>query len=419
MIDRLIFLSVPGLRQRDLRDPKLAPHLHELWCRGGGVELTPSFPCVTSPVQANMLTGVGPREHGVIANGFYHRERGQVDFWVGRHDVICRPTFFTRLARERPELTSAVWHAQNIKGADATSIVTPSPIHEPDGRTLPWCYSKPEGLYAAMAADLGHFPLQHYWGPLAGIESTRWILDGAWWLARRHAPHFQYVYIPHLDYAGQKYGPDSPEALRAVGEFDVALGEFMRRYAELPGAERMAWVLAGEYAMTAVNGAVFPNRVLRRAGLLKVKVEGGCEYLDVAGSAAFAMVDHQVAHVFVRPGGGAMPEGGQDARPPKVRGGQDACPPVVDLVAELFRDEPGVAEVVVGPERAALGMDNPRSGDMILISRPDKWFAYYWWEDDAVAPPFARTVDTDLARPQARKDGCQNVEARSMSAITP
>lgn len=382
MIDRLMFLSIPGLRPRDLRDPNFTPHLHQLWSHGGWAELVPTFPCVTSPVQANMLTGAGPGEHGVIANGFYHRRRGQVEFWVGRHGVIEREALFTRLARERPERTSAAWHAQNIKGADATFIVTPAPIHKPDGRTLPWCYSKPEGLYAELAADLGQFPLQHYWGPLAGIQSTRWIMEGALWLARRHAPHFQYVYIPHLDYAGQKFGPDSPEALRAVGELDAAVGDFMKRYGELPEAERTAWVLAGEYAMTAVSGAVFPNQILRRAGLLKVKVKEGREYLDLAGSDAFAMVDHQVAHVFVRPGGAPRPEGGRGA-----------CSPTAEAVADLFRDEPGVADVIVGRERAALGMDHPRSGEVILISRPDRWFAYYWWMDDAMAPPFARTVD--------------------------
>lgn len=368
MVEQLVLLSIPGLRPGDLHDPNLTPTLHRLALDGASCPLVPTFPCVTSPVQATMLTGRGPREHGVIANGFYWPDRQAVEFWVAHHNVIERETFFSTLARRRPELTSAVWHAQNIKGADANWIVTPSPIHEPDGRTRLWCYSKPEDLYPRLLADLGHFPLQHYWGPLAGIQSTKWILEGALWLAERHAPNFHYIYIPHLDYAAQKYGPDTSQAAAALGEFDTVLGDFMERYRQLPGGERVAWVLAGEYALTTVTKAVHPNRVLREAGLLKVQMVGGAEHLDIPASGAFAMVDHQLAHVFAT----------------KVE---------PDAVADLFRGIDDVQDILVGRERAALGMDHPRAAPVILISRPDSWFTYYWWLDDAAAPPFARTVD--------------------------
>ncbi len=315
-----------------------------------------------------MLTGCSPAEHGVIANGFYHPDRRQVEFWVGRHQVIERPTFFTRLAQERPGMTSAAWHAQNIKDADATFIITPEPIHEADGSTKLWCYSKPNGLYEELLTPLGHFPLQHYWGPLANIQSTRWILEAALWLAEKHAPNFQFIYIPHLDYAAQKFGPNSREAAEALAELDAALADFMEGYSRLPSAKDTAWLLAGEYALTEVSGAIHPNHVLREAGLLKVREENGHEYLDLAGSDAFAMVDHQFAHVFVNRGD---PE----------------------QVAELFAGFDEIPDIIVGRERAAIGMDHPRSAPVILISRPDKWFAYYWWLDDAAAPPFAHTVD--------------------------
>lgn len=363
-----MFLSIPGLRPKDVHDPGLTPTLYRLAREGASCSLVPTFPCVTSPVQASMLTGAGPAEHGVIANGFYWPDRGEVEFWVARHGVLDRPSFFARLSKERPDLTSAVWHAQNIKDAAATYIVTPAPIHEPDGTTKLWCYSKPDGLYERLLEDLNHFPLQHYWGPLANIESTKWIIEGALWLAERHAPNFQYVYIPHLDYAAQKSGPDSRAAADALSELDVVLADFLKRYHALPGADETAWVLVGEYALTAVDGVVHPNRVLREAGLLSIRKEQGCEYLDVDGSDAFAMVDHQFAHVYVN------------------RGDPEA-------VADLFRRDDDVADIVVGRERAAIGMDYPRCAPVILISRPDRWFSYYFWMDDRAAPPFARTVD--------------------------
>ncbi len=366
-----MLLSIPGLRPGDVHDPKLTPTLYQLAGRGEVRPMTPTFPCVTSPVQAGMLTGVGPSGHGVIANGFYHADRGQVEFWVGRHSVIERPTFFTRLAQERPQITSAAWHLQNIKDADATFIVTPAPIHEPDGTTRLWCYSKPEGLYQELLTPLGHFPLQHYWGPLASIQSTRWILEGVLWLAQHRAPRLQYVYLPHLDYASQKSGATSHEAATALEELDKVLADFLERYETLmggPGAGKTAWILAGEYALTDVSGAVFPNRILREAGLLRIREHRGHEYVDLQASDAFAMVDHQFAHVYVNRGD-------------------------PQRVAELFAHLHDIPDIIVGRQRAALGMDHPRSAPVILISRPDRWFAYYWWLDDDAAPPFARTVD--------------------------
>ena len=41
------------------------------------------------------------------------------------------------------------------------------------------------------------------------------------------------------------------------------------------------------------------NRVLREHGLIAVRDELGRELLDAGASAAFAVADHQVAHVYV------------------------------------------------------------------------------------------------------------------------
>jgi hypothetical protein len=246
--------------------------------------------------------------------------------------------------------------------------VTPSPIHEPDGTTKLWCYSKPEGLYEELLAELGHFPLQHYWGPLANIESSKWILEAALREAKRRPPNFHYIYIPHLDYQAQRFGPTSAQAKAALAEFDGVLADFVKRYDELAVAESTAWIVAGEYAMTDVSRVVHANRLLREAGCLALRIDDGHEYLVPRDSSAFAMVDHQCAHVYVQ--------------------GND-----VARVAEVFQGRPGVAQVLVGETRKEFGMNHPRCGEIVLISEPDAWFSYYWWLDDAAAPPFARTVD--------------------------
>jgi len=367
MTEHLLLLSIPGLRSGDVgpATPTLAR-----WAEAGALAgLTPTFPCLTSPVQASMLTGAPPARHGVIANGFCHRDRNQVEFWVGRNDVVAGEQVWDALRDRRPGLTSAVWHAQNIKDAAADYIVTPAPIHEPDGTTKPWCYSKPDGLYQELLDDLGHFPLQHYWGPLAGIGSTQWILAGARWLIDRHRPNFHYVYLPHLDYAAQKSGPDSPQAAGALAELDRELTTFDQYLRESPIADDLVILAVSEYALTPVTAAVYPNRHLREAGLLALDTRDGAEHVHLADSAAFAMVDHQLAHVYCRDAQATVRAG-------EVLGGID-----------------GIESVHAAADRAAIGLDHERSGEIVLIAQPDRWFAYYWWLDDVAAPPFARTVD--------------------------
>jgi len=378
MTDHLILLSIPGLRPRDVG--AATPTLRA-WAQSGTLAvLTPTFPCVTSPVQASMLTGTTPGQHGVIANGFYHRDRHEVEFWTAPNAVVAGEPVWDALRCRRPGFTTAVWHAQHIKGASADFIVTPAPIHEPDGTTKLWCYSKPDGLYQQLLDELGHFPLQHYWGPMAGIQSTQWTLRAASWLIQHRRPNFHYIYVPHLDYAAQKFGPDSPQAAQALVELDAELTAFDDSLRRSPIAGDVVVLAVSEYAMTAVTGAIFPNRVLRNAGLLAVQQRDGHEYLDLPGSAAFAMVDHQLAHVYCRD------------------------PQSAKRAAEALRGEDGIEGVYIGAERARVGLDHPRGGEVVLVARPHRWFAYYWWLDDNLAPPFARTVDIH------RKPGYDPVE---------
>ena len=368
--ENLILLSVPGLRPQDIT-PELTPTLFE-WARGGAMaELTPTFPCVTSPVQASMWTGAPPGEHGVVANGFYHRDRHEVEFWVGRNGVIAGEQIWDVIAAGDPDITSAVWHAQNIKDAAADFIVTPAPIHEPDGTTKLWCYSKPDELYQELLDEIGHFPLQHYWGPMAGIESTQWILRAASLLIDVQAPSLHWIYLPHLDYASQVFGPNDCMTHNALAELDERLAAFAEQVHASTIGEDAVFLVAGEYALTDVSGVVYPNRVLREAGLLTVREEGGHEQVDFVESAAFAVVDHQLAHVYVK----------------------DSDPATVARAKEALAGRTGVAGAYAGNERKEIGLDHERAGDIVLVAAHDHWFAYYWWLSNAAAPSYARTVD--------------------------
>ncbi|MHB8902427.1 MAG: alkaline phosphatase family protein [Thermoguttaceae bacterium] len=377
MREYVVLLSIPGLRERDVA---LMHNLREAVAGGEIADLTPGFPAVTCPVQAAMTTGCAPREHGVIANGFYGRDRHEVQMWTSPNDYILQPQIWQRL-KQASGRTSAVWFPLHSKHCQADFVCTPAPVHNPDGSESLWCYTRPEDLYGSLRDQLGHFPLHNFWGPMAGIGASRWIADSAVAAATKWRPNFFYIYLPHLDYAAQRTGPDSPAALQAVAELDQLLHSLIDRLREAYDQNPL-WLVAGEYAITPVDHVAYPNRVLREAGLLAVREEDGAEHLDLPASTAFAMVDHQFSHVFVN----------------------GADPAAIRRVAQLFAGHPGIDEVLVGDGLARYGLDHPRSGEVVLVSSPDSWQAYYWWLDDRRAPPFARNVDIH------RKPGYDPVE---------
>ncbi|MFH5804912.1 alkaline phosphatase family protein [Alienimonas sp. DA493] len=383
---RCVVLSIPGLRERDL--PGM-PRLLALMEAGVTVPLEPEFPAVTCPVHAAMTTGAKPCEHGVIANGFYWREGtdvpehsrpGTVELWTAWDAAVQTPRVWDQLREADPALTSAVWFPMPAKGASADTICTPAPIHNPDGSESLWCYTKPTELYGELMGELGHFPLMNFWGPLSAVTSSQWIVDSAVLAQKSHPTRFAFVYLPHLDYAAQKFGPDSAEHERAVGELDAVIGSLANGLEEAFAGDECVWIVAGEYAITPVSGPAYPNRVLREAGLFTPVEQDGLEHFDPTATPAFAVCDHQLAHVYLR----------------------DEAD--VERAAEVLRATDGVAAVFTGEDRGEIGLDCSRAGDLVLTAEPDRWFAYYWWTDDAKAPPFARTVDIH------RKPGYDPVE---------
>jgi hypothetical protein len=362
-----VLLSIPGLREKDVA---VMRNLRTLTAGGEIAELTPSFPCVTCPVQAAMTTGKLPREHGVVANGFYWRGRQEVEMWTSPNDCIEKPQLWDLLYHHEEGRTSAVWFALHSRECEAEFACTPAPIHRPDGSESAWCWTRPPDVYEALRDELGPFPLHHFWGPLANRKSTAWIVDSAICMARRERPNFFYIYLPHLDYAAQRTGPDSAAAQAAVADLDRLIGKLGPEFRAAYDAEPL-WLAAGEYAIMPVSHVVYPNRVLREAGLLAIREGSDGEYLDLAASRAWALADHQFSQVFVAGGDREL----------------------VARVVQLFQNRPGIAEVLVGDERKRYGLDHPRSGEVVLISTPESWQAYYYWLDDARAPAWARTVD--------------------------
>ena len=357
----LVVLDVVGLTPRLLAHmPKLA----SLAADGFRAELGAILPAVTCSAQSTLLTGKLPREHGVVGNGWLFRELGEVWLWRQSNRLVEGEKIWDHARRRHGARTANLfwWYAMN---ASTDWLVTPRPSYLADGRKLPGVYTKPEGLKHELAARHGEFPLFQFWGPGAGIASSRWIAAAAQDLFDRERPELTLVYLPHLDYDLQRFGPSSPEAVLAARVLDEVVGALVEH---LRGAGAKVVALS-EYGLTDVTRPVHINRRLREAGLCAVTGTAGGELLDVGASRAFAVADHQIAHVYV------------------------ASPKDVPAAREALGSLDGVAEVLGDEEKRAHGLDHPRSGELIAVAAPDAWFTYYYWLDDGCAPDFARSVE--------------------------
>ena len=373
----VLLLSVPGLRPEDLaRMPSLAA----LAASGSSVPLAPGLPALTCPVQATLTTGATPAGHGIVANGLFDRTTRHLEMWISPDGVHRAPRLWDRLKAARPDLRTATWFLLQSKHATADLVCLPAPKHNPDGSETMWCHTRPEGLYATLREQLGEFPLHKFWGPVAGIESSRWIARSFLAAAASAPPHLAFVYLPHLDYAAQRSGPDSPPALAACAELDAEIANLVDGYGAVVGHDELIVLVAGEYRIRPVSHAMFPNRLLREAGFLSVAAEAeGGELLDIAASRAWALADHQVSHIY-------------------LRDGHDHG--LVAEIAGLFRGREGVGQVLTGADLVETGLsataqptEASRCGDLVVTSPLDGWQAYPYWLDDSRAPSFARTID--------------------------
>lgn len=358
----LLVLDVVGLTPQLLDH---MPHLRALARTGSSAPLGTVLPAVTCTAQATFLTGAAPREHGIVGNGWYFRDLGEILLWRQHNALVGGDKLWDAARRAHPGYTVANicwWYAM---GADTDWTVTPRPVYYADGRKEPDCYTRPPALHDELTHLLGTFPLFHYWGPAAGLASSQWIIDATRHLLATRHPDLALCYLPHLDYDLQRHGPGDPRAHRAAADLDTALAPLLHDAA----TTGRTVVALSEYAITPVTRPVDPNRALRRAGLLEVHTQDGMEYLDPAASRAFAVADHQLAHVYVR-------------RP------QD-----LDAARTVLSALDGVDQLLDDAGKKQHGLDHPRSGELVAVAEPDAWFSYRYWLDDAAAPDFARLVE--------------------------
>ena len=413
---RTAIINVVGLTESLLGAD--TPRISSFLQRGALANIVPAFPAVTCTAQSTYLTGSPASAHGIVGNGWYNRELAEVQFWKQSNHLVQGRKLWEELRERDSKFTCAklFWWYNMYSTADYS--VTPRPMYPADGRKVFDIYTWPVSLRNELKHDLGEFPFPTFWGPAAGTQSpqgppdaaSRWIANAAKWLESKYHPTLNLIYLPHLDYNLQRFGPETnsgaarppspwgegqgegntaapcpklhgnkttnPAIIPDLRAIDSIVGELIDFFS----AQSVQVILLSEYGITQVDWPIHLNRLFRQEGWLALKEELGLDLLDCGASKVFAVADHQIAHIYLN----------DHSLETQVR--------------ELLQKQQGIAQVLGPKDKSAMGIDHSRAGDLIAVADENAWFTYYYWLDDSLAPDFARTVDIH------RKPGYDPVE---------
>lgn len=360
---RTLVINVVGLTEPMIGEN--TPNLHKLRTAGQLSYIETITPAVTCSVQATFLTGEMPDQHGIVANGWFDQQYNEIWFWRQSNRLIKGEKVWETAKQINAEFSCAnmFWWYNMATTADFT--VTPRPMYPADGRKIPDCHTKPAELRDVLTEKFGSFPLFNFWGPNTSINSSRWITEASKYVWQTNHPTLMLVYLPHLDYSLQRLGPQHPELIKDIKLVDKLCGELI----DMALNDEARIIVLSEYAITPVTKPIHINRLLRENGFLQTRDELGLEQLDLSNSRAFAVSDHQIAHIYVH----------NHADIPAVR--------------RLVESMNGVERILSREDSEQYSLNNPRSGNLIALAKPDAWFTYYYWLDDRRAPDYARTVD--------------------------
>jgi predicted AlkP superfamily pyrophosphatase or phosphodiesterase len=327
--------------------------------------ITPMLPAVTTAVQSTYITGKWPAEHGIVGNGWYDHNDCEIKFWKQSNKLVQAEKIWDRAKKIDPHFTTSKMFWWYNMYSTAEYSVTPRPNYLADGRKMPDCYSHPAELRDELQKELGQFPLFKFWGPGADITSTQWIADASIYTDRKYDPTLTLIYLPHLDYCLQKFGQDFSKINKDLNQIDKVVEQLVTHYS----GKGSKIILLSEYGINNVNRPIHINRLLRSKDLLGIRVERGLELLDAGASKAFAVADHQVAHIYIND------------------------PSVTSQVRSIVENTPGISLVLDREAQKQYHIDHERAGDLVLVADENSWFTYYFWMDDAKAPDYARVVD--------------------------
>src|SRR5262249_30681 len=152
------------------------PNLRALAQRGGLYPVREPFPSLTSSSHASLLYGSLPSSHGMIGNCLYSREYAKLFNWNrSSHLIAGTPLWEAARARE-PKLRCANLVMRQCADSSCDVRVIERPVYWVSGRKQFEFFAETRALHDELVAKLGNFPFQRFWGPLAGIGSSEWII---------------------------------------------------------------------------------------------------------------------------------------------------------------------------------------------------------------------------------------------------
>ncbi len=362
-MQKTVVINVVGLTKRLIGEH--TPHIQSFLEKGKAALIRPVLPAVTCSAQSTYLTGKYPAEHGIVGNGWYFKDECEVKFWRQSNKLVQSEKLWEKLKKTDADFTCANMFWWYNMYATTDYNVTPRPNYLADGRKIPDIYSHPAELRDTLQQELGTFPLFQFWGPKTTIKSSQWIADATIRTDLLHDPTLTLVYLPHLDYNLQRYGLDFNVISKDLKEIDKVVQQLIDHYQK----QEANIVLLSEYGITNVDNPVHLNRILRKEGLINIRVERGLELLDPGASKAFAVSDHQIAHIYLN----------------------DLS--LKEQVKALLQKVDGVESVWTDDELKNANLQHNRCGDLVVLADERSWFTYYFWLDDAKAPDYARMVD--------------------------
>ena len=332
--------------------------------RMGGLEFRPAasvFPAVTCVAQASFRTAADPCEHGMTSNGFYSRALRKPAFWEQSAALVEGPRIWDRVRAAGETVGLYFW--QQSLGERVDSLISPAPIHKHGGGMIMRNYTQPPVMGDALDKACGTFPLHRYWGPLASPKVGDAVLDNFYTMVEAYPVDLAFLYLPTLDYEAQRFGPTGHAPDKALAVFTKQL-ESLVAFAVKQGA---ALTVCGDYEIAAVDRPpVHPNATLRQAGYFNVRPISGHAYPDFHSSRAFALCDHEIAHVYVRDPGDVEP------------------------LVQLFESSGDYARVA---RRTVQDWAHASAGEILLVAKKGSWCAYPWWTARREAPDWATHVD--------------------------
>ncbi|MBV9177474.1 MAG: alkaline phosphatase family protein [Nitrososphaeraceae archaeon] len=391
VIKYIVVIDVVGLELNHIYSG-LVPNVANVAAEGESTRMEPVFPALTCPVQTSILSGTYPNQHGIIANGLYDRDNYVTSFWEQSSALVQTDRIWDKVRKRQQQNKSSnslspsfqsfktgVLFWQNTMYAKSDIVVTPRPLHMED-RMIMWCYSKPTGFYdTELKERFGEFNLASYWGPFASNKSSEWIAKATEYTLEKKRPNLLLTYIPHIDYSAQRFGKNSNQVRDDLKKADELVGNIIKKSVELGIKDNTQFIILSEYGFNDVRTTIPLNLKFRDEDLLHTRTIHGKEYIDYESSSAFAMVDHQIAHIYVKEG-------------------------FTERARNMLQNTTGIDKILSSEGKKNLKIDHERSGELIAISDKDKWFSYYWWYDSGMSPVFAKTVDIH------RKPGYDPVE---------